>query len=407
MARDGKTILILGGGVGGLVTANELRRRLGREHRVVLVDRRPQYLYTPSLLWVMVGARHPAEAVKDLRRMVAPGVAVLQAEVHEIDPAAQRVVTSAGEQGYDYLVAALGADIAPEAMPGYREAAHNFFDLEGATGLGRSLSDFVGGRIVVAISAMPYKCPAAPYEAALLIDDALRRRGVRGGVELEVYTPEPQPMPVAGPAVGGAVRAMLEQQGIRYHPNVQLTAIDPARRELVFKDGTTVAFDLLAGVPPHRPPRAVKESPLASEAGWIPVQSRTLATCFPNVYAIGDVTTITLPNGKPLPKAGVFAHAEGLAVASAVVAELQGGRAHEFDGVGYCWVSMARDRAAFASGAFYAEPAPQMDLRKPGRRWHLGKVLFEKYWMGEGLSRTTAGLALRLGGQMLGVPATL
>ena len=407
MARDGKTILILGGGVGGLVTANELRKRLGREHRVVLVDQRARYLYTPSLLWVMAGTRRSGDAVKDLRRMVASGVEVLQAEVREIDPAAQRVVTSAGEQGYDYLVVALGADLAPDAMPGYREAARNFFDLEGAAGLGRALGDFGGGRIVVAISALPYKCPAAPYEAALLIDDALRRRGIRDRVEVEVYTPEPQPMPVAGPVVGGAVRAMLEEQGIRYHPSVQLAAIDAGRRELVFKDGATVPFDLLAAVPPHRAPRAVKESPLANEAGWIPVDRRTLATRFPNVYAIGDVAAITLPSGKPLPRAGVFAHAEGVAVAGRVVAELRGNHGREFDGVGYCWVSMARDRAGFASGAFYAEPEPQMDLRRPGRLWHVGKVLFEQYWMGEGLSRLSAGLALRLGGRMLGIPATL
>lgn len=404
---SGKRILILGGGVGGIVTANELRRRLGPEHRVVLVDRQARHLYTPSLLWVVAGARRPEHVVKDLRRMVLPGVEVLQAEAQEIDPAGQRVLTSAGEQGYDYLVVALGADLAPEGMPGYREAAHNFFDLKGATSLAGALAGVDEGRVVVAISSLPYKCPAAPYEAALLVDDVLRRRGVRSRVEIEVYTPEPQPMPVAGPAVGGAVRSMLEAQGIRYHPSVQLASIDPERRELAFKDGTTASFDLLAGVPPHRPPRVVKESPLAGEAGWVPVDRRTLATRFEHVYAIGDVAAITLPNGKPLPKAGVFAHAEGLAVASAVAAQVQGDGVREFDGVGYCWVSMARDRAGFASGAFYSEPEPKMDLRRPGRLWHLGKVLFERYWMGEGLSRATARLALQLGSRVLGVPATL
>jgi sulfide:quinone oxidoreductase len=374
---------------------------------VTLIDQRAQYLYTPSLLWVMSGARQPGEAVKDLRRMVFPGVEVLQTEVREIDPAAQRVVTRDGEQGYDYLVVALGAELAPDAMPGYLEAAHNFFNLEGATGLGRALGEFNGGRIVVAISSMPYKCPAAPYEAALLIDDVLRRRGIRERVVLAVYTPEPQPMPVAGPVVGDAVRGMLEEQGIDYHPNVQLLSIDAGRRELLFKDGATAAFDLLAGVPPHRPPAAVRESPLANEAGWISVNNRTLATRFENVFAIGDVTAIKLANGKPLPKAGVFAHAEGSSVASRVAAQIEGGRGHEFDGVGFCWVSMARGRAGFASGAFYAEPDPRMHLRQPGRFWHVGKVLFEKYWMGEGLSRISAGLALRLGGRVLGIPAAL
>jgi sulfide:quinone oxidoreductase len=390
-----------------VVAANELRKRLGSEHRVILVDRRAEYLYTPSLLWVMAGARRPESAVKDLRRMVLPGVEVLKAEVQEIDPAGQRVLTSAGDQGYDHMVVALGADFAPEAMTGYREAAHNVFDLEGATSLGKALASFGGGRVVVAISALPYKCPAAPYEAALLIDDLLRRRGIRGQIELAVYTPEPQPMPVAGPVVGGAVRSMLEGQGIHYHPTVQLASVDPERRELVFKDGATASFDLLAGVPPHRPPRVVKESPLANEAGWIPVDRRKLTTRFEHVYAIGDTVAITLPNGKPLPKAGVFAHAEGLTVASAIADEIQGDGAREFDGVGYCWVSMARNRAAFASGEFYAEPEPRLDLRAPGRVWHLGKVLFEKYWLGEGLTRSGARLALRIGSRLFGVPATL
>jgi len=402
-----KRILVLGGGVGGIVTANELRRRLGPEHQVVLLDRRAEYLYTPSLLWVMVGARHPEAAVRDLRRMASPGVEVLTAEVQKIDPAGQRVVTSVGEEGYDYLVVALGADLAPEAMPGYQETAHNFFDLEGAMSLGKALANLNGGRVVVAISSLPYKCPAAPYEAALLIDDFLSRRGVRSRIEIEVYTPETQPMPVAGPTVGSAVRSMLEAQGIHYHPTVQLVSVDRVRRTLVFRDGATAGFDLLAGVPPHQPPRVVRESPLANEAGWIPVDRHKLTTRFENVYAIGDVTAITLSNGRPLPKAGVFAHAEGLAVASAVAARIQGDVVRGFDGMGYCWVSMTQDRAGFASGAFYSEPEPLMVLRQPGRLWHLGKVLLEQYWLGEGASRVGARLALRLGSRVLGVPATL
>ncbi len=404
---DGKSIVILGGGVGGIVTANELRRRLGDRHRVVLIERQAQYTYTPSLLWVMVGERRPDQILKDLRRMAAPGVEVIQAEVQEIDATGQQVVTSAGAQAYDYLVVALGADLEPNAMAGYREAAHNFYTLDGALALGTALGELNGGRIAVGISSLPYKCPAAPYEAALLIDDTMRRRGIRSQFELDVYTPEPQPMPTAGPVVGDAIRSMLEAQGIRYHPTVQIASIDSAQRELVFKDGGTAGFDLLAAVPPHIPPKAVKESLLANETGWIPVDRRSLATRYGNVYAIGDVAAVTLPNGKLLPKAGVFAHAEGLAVASEVAAQVQGDGARQFDGVGFCWVSMARGRAGFASGAFYAEPDPKMDLRRPGRLWHLGKVLFEKYWMGEGVSRAAAQMGLQLGSRVLNIPATL
>ncbi|MCL5959186.1 MAG: NAD(P)/FAD-dependent oxidoreductase [Chloroflexi bacterium] len=405
--RERKTTVVLGAGVGGLVVANELHRRLGHQHRVVLIDKRTQYLYTPSFPWVAVGMRRPSQATKNLRQMVRPGIELLQAEAQQIEAERQQVKTSTGDVGYDYLVVALGADTAPEIMPGYKDVAHNFFELEGAARLRLALEGFDGGKLVVAISSLPYKCPAAPYEAALLLDDALRRRGVRGRVDLQVYTPEPLPMPVAGPVVGNAIKGMLEHQGIGFNPGVQLVSVDSQRRELLFKDGATVGFDFLAAVPPHQPPRAVKESALANEAGWVPVDGRTLKTRFENVYAIGDVTAITLPNGKLLPKAGVFAHAEALAVAGTIAGQIQGAPGLEFDGVGFCWVSMARAKAGFASGDFYAEPEPAIDLRQPGLTWHLAKVLFEQYWMGNSLQRAVAWLGLVLGSKVLRIPANL
>lgn len=401
----GKTILILGGGVGGLTAANELRRRLGTEHRVVLIDKHAEHLFTPSLLWLMVGARRREQLTKDLRRMVRPGVEVVRAEARELDPARGRVVTDGREWGYDALIVALGADLAPEALPGYAGTAHNFYDLDGAAGLWAALQGFRGGRLVVAVSALPYKCPAAPYEAALLLEDALRRRGMRGNSEVVVFTPEPQPMPVAGPELGGAVTALLAQRGIGFHPNRPLEAIDSERRELIFQDGRREPFDLLAAVPPHRPPPTISQSPLANEAGWIPVNKTTLRTRCEGVYALGDVATITLTSGKPLPKAGVFAHAEALAVARTVAAEIGTDGAAAFDGIGYCWVELGGGRAAFASGDFYAEPAPVVELRRPGTLWHAGKVLFERYWMGDGVERAVARLGLVLGGKVLGVPA--
>jgi len=125
------------------------------------------------------------------------------------------------------------------------------------------------------------------------------------------------------------------------------------------------------------------------------------------VYAVGDVTAITLANGRPLPKAGVFAHGEALAVARTLAAELRGGPAGAFDGAGFCWVEVEGGEAAFATGNFYAEPNPELQLRQPGRLWHLGKVFFEHYWMGEGFERTSARLALATGGRLFGVPAML
>lgn len=403
----GTTTVILGGGTGGLTAANELRQRLGPEHRVVLIERRATHLFAPSLLWLMVGERRREQLSKDLRRMVRPGVEVVQAEVEELDPGRGRVVAGGRAFDYDALLIALGADLAPDALPGYAAAAYDFFDLDGADRLRGALQSFAGGKIVVAVTALPFKCPAAPYEAALLIDDLLRRRGIRQRSEMVVVTPEPQPMPVAGPALGQAVSGLLAQRGIGFLPNRPLQTIDPDRRELIFGGGTREPFDLLAAVPPHRSPHVVATSPLANESGWIPVDRRTLRTTYDRVYALGDVAGVTLANGRPLPKAGVFAHAEALAVARTLVAELLGGQPATFDGTGYCWVELGGDQAAFASGDFYAEPAPAVALRRPGRSWHVGKILFERYWMGNRLERSVAGWGLTLGSKVLGVPAAL
>lgn len=404
----GKTVLILGGGVGGIVTANALRQRLDAEHRIVVVDKRAEYVFTPSLLWVMVGWRQATQITKDLRRMLHPDIEVRRAAVQEIDP--ERAVVRAGGEdlAYDYLVVALGADLDPEAMPGFAEVAHTPFDLPGATALWSALQGFGGGRVAVLVAATPYKCPAAPYETALLLDDHFRRRGMRDRVEMAVYTPEAAPMGVAGPAMGQAVVGMLQAKGISFNPQLNLTRIDPDQKTLIFGNRELAPFDFLAGVPPHKSPQVVRDSALANQAGWISVDKRSLATSFENVYAIGDVTAITLANGKPLPKAGVFAHGEGETVAARIVEAIQGATPHnQFDGMGYCWIEMGGGTAGFASGDFYAEPDPAVPVPRSGRILHTGKILYEKWWMGEGLTHTAAGLGLRLGSRLLGIQASL
>lgn len=402
-----RTVLVLGGGVGGVVAANELRARLPAGDRVVVVDRERDQLFAPSLLWLMVGMRRPERLTKPIARYLRSGVELVTAEVQAIDPAGRHVETSTGELVADALVIALGAELAPETTPGYAEAAHDFFALDGAASFAGALAAFAGGRVAIAVTALPFKCPAAPYEAALLVDADLRRRALRERSEIDVYTPEPAPMPVAGPAMGRAVVALLDERGIRFHPNRPVRGYDPAGRSIAFADGGLAEYDLLAAVPPHRSPSAVRESGLANPGGWIPVDSRTLATSAEDVYAVGDCSAIPLSNGKFLPKAGVFAHAEALVVADRIAAGFGAGAAPEFDGVGYCWVELGAGRAAFAVGEFFAEPDPTVALRRPGRVWHAGKVAFERYWLGEGGGRTLAALGLRLGSRLLGIPARL
>ena len=404
----GRTVLVLGGGVGGLVVANELRRKLDPRDRVVVVERAARHLFQPSLLWLMVGRRRREQIERPLRSLLVRGVELIEAEVRAVDSQARRVETTAGVLAADALVVALGAELAPDAVAGYRDAALNFFSPEGATGCARALESFRGGRVAVVVSALPYKCPAAPYEAALLLDDELRRRGLRETSQIDLFTPEPAPMPVAGPVMGAAVIALLEAKGIRFHPKRPIERFEPATAELVLADGTRARYDLLAAVPPHRAPAALRSSGLTNEAGWIPVERSTLQTPHERIYAIGDVTTITLTNGKPLPRAGVFAHAQALVVARELAATFAGRPAPAgFDGAGFCWVEAGAGRAAFAVGDFYAEPDPALELRRPGRVWHAGKVLFERAWIGGPLERRLARAGLLVGGRLAGLHVTL
>ncbi len=377
----GETVLVLGGGTGGLVAANHLARNKGGA-RTVLVERDPVYRFAPSFLWVMSGARRPEQVTADLRRLTHRGVELVQAEVRAIDTTAGRVETSTGPVPYDRLVVALGAELAPDALPGFTEAAHSVYTLEGAVSAGRALEEFEGGRVVVVVSRLPYKCPAAPYETALLAEALLRKRGVRSGSTVEVYTPEPFPMPTAGPVLGEALQGILEQRRIGFHPEQSVERIEPEARELVLTSGERVAYDLMLGVPAHRAPAPARESSLAAETGFIPVDRATLATNAEGVFAIGDITTIPVAGGKFLPKAGVFAHGQAKVVARRIAAELSGRAASDaFEGKGACFLEMGGGVAAYATGDFYAEEAPQVTLRRPGRHWHLGKVALEKYWL--------------------------
>jgi sulfide:quinone oxidoreductase len=376
------TVVVLGGGTGGVVAARRLRRRLGPGDRVVLVERDPTFRFAPSFLWIMTGARRPDDVTADLRRLRRRGIELVEAQVEGIDVASLSVATSAGPVAYDRLVVALGAELAPEALPGFAEATQSVYTSDGAAAAGRALHEHQGGRVVVLVSRLPYKCPAAPYETALLAEALLRGRGVRGRSSVDVYTPEPLPMPTAGPALGEALRGILESRGIGFHPQQTVERIDPEARELVLADGERVPYDLLLGVPPHRPPAAVRESGLAGESGFLPVDASTLATSADGVFAIGDVTVIPIAGGKFLPKAGVFAHAEAEVVAQRIADELAG-RAPlaTFDGKGSCFLEMGDGIAAYATGDFYAPDGPEVSLRRPGRRWHLAKVAFEKYWL--------------------------
>lgn len=377
-----KTVLILGGGVGGIVAARKLRKDLDPDDRIVVIDRSEHHLLQSSLLWMVTGNREPDQIRRPLDRLTRHGVEFLRGEIEAIDPAERTVRVDGTKRSADALIISLGAVLAPDEVPGLVEGGHNLYSLEGAGALRDALDGLNEGRIAVVTATPAYKCPAAPYEAAMLIEDACRRRGIRDRIEIDFHAAEPGPMGVAGPEVSAGVRGMLEARGIRYHPGRQLRSVDPASRTLHFSEDITAEYDLLAYVPPHRAPTVVRDAGLVAETGWVSVDRHTLETTFPYVFAIGDVTHIPLALGKPLPKAGVFAHGQAEVVARNLADDWAGRDPEaEFNGHGWCVIETGAGRAGIGKGDFYAEPTPDVELRGPGRIWHWAKIAFEKWWL--------------------------
>ena len=383
----GKTVLVLGGGLGGVVAANRLRKKLGAEHSVILVDKQKEHLFQPSLLWVMLGLRKPPQISRDFRILQRKGIKYINSEVLGIDISQKRVHLEKEDLSYDYLIIALGAELNLEAIPGFKETAYNLYSLEGALRLNSVLKDFSDGKVAVMIPRIPFKCPAAPYETAFLLDHLFEQRGLRNKVEISIYTAEPQPFPVAGPQIGPKVKEMLEKREISYSPNKKLLEGNPQTKELIFENEEKARFDLIVGIFPHQAPKVVKEANLTGETGWIPVDRSTLKTKSENVYALGDVSAIKLPGAyKPdvpltLPKAGVFAHHEAEVVAENIASEIKGENSKKkFLGEGSCFLEIGYGQAGYAKGNFYATPHPLVNMRPPGKRWRWGKIMFEKYW---------------------------
>lgn len=377
-----KTILVLGGGIGGLVASNLLKARLGDRATVRLVDRKKQFRFPPSYPWLMLGKRKPEQVQKDLSLLEKKDIEVINDEVQSIDIEKKLVKTKEDELSYDYLIVALGAEYAPETIPGFEEHAHHNYNLDSALRFKEVVETFQGGTVAVGVSRTPFKCPAAPYEAALLLEDFYATKDMREKVAFEFFTPEGAPLPAAPPEIGSKVLDLLESRNINCHLKLKVTEVRP--NELRFEGGDSIPFDLLFCVPPHRAPRPVVGTGLTDGTGWIPVNPKTLETEHKGVYAVGDVTSLPTPKGYVpfLPKAGVFAHGHAEVVAHNIAAEIRGGgEMREWDGHGECFLEVGGGKGGFVRGNFLGEPKPEFEFYKPDRMRHIQKVLLEKYWM--------------------------
>lgn len=373
-----KHILILGAGPGGLATANLLRRKLPPQHKIILIDRKPKQALGLTYLQVMLGWRKPEQVAKNISSVSRKNIIFFNSEIQKIDLANQTIVFDSQQLSYDYLVISLGATLSLEEIPGL-STSHYFYDLEPAERLHSVLKNFKGGKIALAIARPPYKCPAAPHEAALLIDWYFKQKKIRNKVDIKIFTPEPQPMPTGGPILGEKIKQFLAGNNIGFNPNYKLTQVDSGNQKLLFENGESAEYDLLISIPVHKAPQVVKEANLVSETGWISVDMHNLKTIYPNVYAIGDVASIKLPNGAFLPKAAVFALSQAEVVANQIASEiLSGKKTQEFNGKGYCYLQTEPKKSASAIGNFYAEPNPLVRLQKPSSAGFKGKLKFEK-----------------------------
>ena len=353
-----KRVLILGGGFGGIATARRLKQRLDETDEVILVDRRDYFMVGFRKTWALTG-QSPLEAgQRPLDSLTSLGVRVMRDPVTRIDPAGRAAWMGDQRISADALVVALGAELASDAIPGFQQYAHNVYDPQEIPRAAQALTDFQGGNLLIGVFGVPYKCPPAPYEMALLIRDVLEARGTEANVE--VFTPQPVSMPILGQAGCDVVESRLADRGISFLPNRKATAVEEG--QVVFANERR-PFDLLFGIPPHRPPAVVRESGLVGESGWVTVNPRTLETPFPGVYAIGDVVQVSMANGKPLPKAGVFAEAMGETVAERIASSFTGQEPEAtFTGEGGCYLEVGGGQAMMVKGHFMAVPDPEVTL---------------------------------------------
>jgi sulfide:quinone oxidoreductase len=353
-------ILVLGAGFGGLELATILSDAFGDEAGVTLIEASDAFVFGYSKLDVMFGRAAPEEVRLAYSDFAKPGVRLLRERITAIDPEALRVTTSAGMHEADVLVVALGADYDFDATPGLADGDNEFYSVAGAERLRDVLPTFTRGRAIVGVCGAPFKCPPAPSEAALLLHDYLTHRGVRGDCEISLVMPFGTPVPPS-PDTSEALLAAFAERDIEFVPGHRVASLDAARGVVVLDDGAELPYDLFLGVPKHRAPDVVLESGMA-EDGYIPVDSRTLVSRFPNVYAVGDVATVGVP------KAGVFSEGAASVVAASIVARRQGGEQPEgFDGKGSCYVEFGAGRVGRVDVDFLSGPKPTGTFQEPSQ----------------------------------------
>lgn len=351
MSRSRLRILVLGAGFGGLEMASILSERLGERLDLTLIDKNSSFYFGYSKLDVMFGRKSTESVRYPYSRIGKPGVRFRQEVIRSIDPHKKQVVTDAGVYEADVLVIALGADYDLGATPGLAEGGYEFYSFEGAERVRKVLSTFSGGHAIVGVCSFPFKCPPAPSETALLLHEYLVRREIRQKCKISLVLPYELPIP---PSYGTskALLSAFQDRDINYVPEIMVGALDPARKIAVLDDGTEMPYDLFLGIPEHKVPKVVEESGLLFDE-WIPVDNRNMKTKYPDVYAIGDVSSAGTP------KSGLFAASAARTASESILSEFLG---YEFNGhphgEGSCYVEFGEGKVARVDVDFFSGPVP-------------------------------------------------
>jgi sulfide:quinone oxidoreductase len=374
-------ILILGGGVGGTLTANllvrKLRARLDRgEVGLTVVDSTGQHVYQPGFMYIAMGGERAANLQRPERSLLDKRVNLVIGEVSRVDPEHQVVTLSDGRPlGYDQLVLATGSRIVPEAIEHFDSQAQHFYTAAAAARLRTALDQFSGGRIVIGIAGMPYKCPPAPLEVAFLLEAELRDRGLRDVTTIDYCSPIGRAFTIE--SVSEMATPILARKGIELHTFFNVETIDPERKMVLSLEGEELPYDLLILVPPHKGQQFLIDSGLApAPGGWLPTNRETLKVGdWLNIYALGDATDLALS------KAGSTAHFEAPVVTERIVAEIEGRpvdhRQGDYLGKVMCFFEIGDGKGTLLQFDYTHPPRPP----RPNQLWHLGKIVFNKtYW---------------------------
>lgn len=368
-------ILIVGGGMGGTILANNLARRLKRELRagqvrITMLSASGRHMYQPGLLYVALGRISPDELYRDQASLLEPEIEFHVDPVVEFELDRNQVKSASGTvYSYDSLVIATGSRAAADTIPGLAENSINLYTEQAALQFFEAIRAFGGGRVLVAVG-VPHKCPMIPLEVTFLLDDYFKQRGIRDKVQIH-YTYPIGRLHSLEP-VGDWARREFDRLGVSYETLFNMKEVDGKRRVLLSEEGSEAAFDLLVAVPPHRGMEVVERSGLGKD-GWIPTDRHRLnMEGRDNVYVLGDTTNL------PISKAGSTAHFEAEALAHNLAATVKvGAPVRDYDGKVFCFIESGDDKATYAMFNYNNPPDPQ----PPTKTVHWFKLAYNQlYW---------------------------